>query len=325
MNDTGDRAFWLHPPHDSRIEPIAVGAPGADELRVRSRYSAVSRGTETLVYTGGVPASEYERMRAPFQAGALPGPVRHGYANVGVVEAGPHEWLGCEVFCLYSHQTRYVVPVEAVVALPADVPPKRAVLAANMETAINALWDTAPGIGERITVIGAGVVGALVAGLAASLPGADVELVDIDDRKAPLGDALGVRFRSPAAAAGERDRVIHASGSEAGLAQALTLAGFEATVTEMSWYGTQAPRVPLGGAFHSRRLTLRASQVGGVAPGQRPRWSHHRRLALAVSLLADARFDALIDAEAPFERLPEVMARLADPHDPTLCQRIRYD
>lgn len=325
MNDTGDRAFWLHPPRDSRIEPIDVGAPGAGELRVRSRYSAVSRGTETLVYAGGVPASEYERMRAPFQAGALPGPVRHGYANVGLVEAGPAEWLGREVFCLYSHQTRYVVPVDAVVALPADVPPGRAVLAANMETAINALWDTAPGIGEHITVIGAGVVGALVAGLAASLPGADVELVDIDDRKAPLGEALGVRFCSPGAAAGERDRVIHASGSEAGLAQALTLAGFEATVTEMSWYGTQAPRVPLGGAFHSRRLTLRASQVGGVAPGQRPRWSHHRRLSLAVSLLADARFDALIDAEAPFERLPDVMARLADPQDATLCQRIRYD
>ena len=208
MNDTGDRAFWLHPPHDSRIEPIAVGAPDAGELRVRSRYSAVSRGTETLVYAGGVPASEYERMRAPFQAGALPGPVRHGYANVGVVEAGPDEWLGREVFCLYSHQTRYVVPVDAVVALPADVLAGARGPRPTWRPR-STLWDTAPGIGERITVIGAGVVGAAGRGTSPRrCPAPTSNWWTSTTRKAALGDALGVRFRSPAAAAGERDRVI---------------------------------------------------------------------------------------------------------------------
>ncbi|MFC3104555.1 zinc-dependent alcohol dehydrogenase [Salinisphaera aquimarina] len=316
--------MWLRPPNDSAIIEQALPSLQEGELEVRTCFSAVSRGTETLVYTGAVPASEYARMRAPFQEGELPGPVKHGYANVGVVEAGPGEWLGRAVFCLYPHQTRYRVAADAVIALPDDVPPERAILAANMETAVNALWDAAPGVGDRITVIGAGVVGGLVASLCARLPGADIELVDIDPRKAGLGDALGVRFVTPAQASGARDLVIHASASEAGLAQALALAGFEATVLEMSWHGSREVRVPLGQAFHSQRLMLRSSQVGAVSPTHRARWDHRRRLILALSLLADARFDALIDAEAPFESLPEVMARLARPDDATLCQRIRY-
>lgn len=324
MRSNSARAFWLYPPHASAIvdEILAPLQPG--QLEVATRYSAVSRGTETLVYSGAVPASEYERMRAPFQAGDLPGPVKHGYANVGIVEDGPTEWIGRTVFCLYPHQTRYRVAADAVIELPDDVPAERAILAANMETAVNALWDAAAGPGDHISVVGAGVIGALVAGLAARLPGADVELIDTDPDKAFLGDALGVRFVAPDQARPDRDLVIHASASEAGLASALSLAGFEATVLEMSWYGTGQVCVPLGHAFHSQRLTLRSSQVGAVSPGRRARWTHQRRLALALALLADKRFDALIDAEADFDALPGVMQRLIEPADRTLCQRIRY-
>jgi len=320
------RALWLRPPHDCAIVAETLPDPGAHELTVRSRYSAVSRGTETLVYSGAVPASEYERMRAPFQAGNLPGPIKHGYANVGVVERGPDEWLGRTVFCLYPHQTRYVIDADAVIALPREVPAERAILAANMETAVNGLWDAGIGVGDRISVIGAGVIGALIAGLAAAVPGTDVELVDIDARKAFLGPALGVTFCAPEAARGDRDRVFNASASAAGLDTALTLAGFEASVLEMSWYGEQTVNVALGGAFHSQRLTLRSSQVGAVSPSRRAKRDHRSRLALALSLLADARFDALIEPEdAPFDTLPEVMRRLVQPDDSSLCQRIRYD
>lgn len=326
MPESLARALWLRPPSEASIAEESLPAPADDELLVRSRYSAVSRGTETLVYSGQVPASEYERMRAPFQQGTLPGPVKHGYANVGVVEQGPREWLGREVFCLYPHQTRYVVASSAVVALPDDVPAERAVLAANMETAVNALWDAGIGVGDRVSVVGAGVIGGLVAGLAAAIPGTTVELVDIDSRKAFLGPALGVRFVAPVEASGERDCVIHASASEAGLNTALGLSGFEATVLEMSWYGEQPIKVALGGGFHSQRLTLRSSQVGAVSPSRRARLDHAARLKLAVSLLADARFDALIEPEdALFESLPQVMQRLIQPKNPTLCQRIRYD
>ncbi|MGB7755647.1 MAG: zinc-binding alcohol dehydrogenase [Salinisphaera sp.] len=318
------RALWLEPPRHADVRAEILPTPGIDDLVIKTRYSAVSRGTETLVYAGDVPESEYGRMRAPFQAGTLPGAVKHGYANVGVVERGPGDWPGRSVFCLYPHQTRYVVPRDAVVPLPPRVPARRAVLAANMETAVNALWDAAPRVGDRITVVGAGVLGSLVAGLCAGLPGGDVELVDIDADRAAVASALGVAFTRPETASSGRDVVFHASTSSDGLNTALSLAGPEAEIVELSWFGTHAASVALGGAFHSQRLTLKASQVGTVSPARSARWSHRRRLALALDLCADARFDVLFAEDADFESLPAVMARLADPADRTLCQRIVY-
>jgi threonine dehydrogenase-like Zn-dependent dehydrogenase len=263
-------------------------------------------------------------MRAPFQAGDVPAPVKFGYCNVGVVEQGPAELIGRRVFCLYPHQDRYVVPVGALHALPGDLPPGRAVLAANLETAVNALWDAAPCVGDRVAVIGAGTVGCLAAWLAARIVGTEVELIDVDERKAAAARALGVPFRAPDAARGDVDVVIHTSGSAAGLATALALAGFEATVVELSWYGDEPPAVPLGGAFHSRRLTLRSSQVGSVATAQRARWGHARRMQLVMRLLENAELDALVTGDSPFEELPAVLARLASAPGYTLTHRIVY-
>lgn len=324
MSENLARALWLCPPNQAEIRSETLPNRRDDELLLRTRYSAISRGTETLVYRGEVPPSEYARMQAPFQAGSLPGPVKHGYANVARVEDGPAEWRGRDVFCLYPHQTRYVVPIDAVIPLSDDVPAQRAVLASNMETAVNGLWDAGIGIGDRISVIGAGVIGALVAGLAARIPGTAVELVDIDPRKAALAEALGVAFRTPNTAARERDCVVHASASAAGLNSAIELAGFEATVLEMSWFGERSVTLDLGGSFHSQRLTIRSSQVGAVSPSRRPRLTHAQRLSIALGLLCDARFDALIETDADFDTLPEVMQRLASSEDNTLCQRIRY-
>jgi threonine dehydrogenase-like Zn-dependent dehydrogenase len=271
-----------------------------------------------------VPDSERERMRAPFQAGDFPAPVKYGYCNVGIVEQGPAEVRGRHVFCLYPHQTHYVVPVGALHPLPDGVPPARAVLAANLETAVNALWDAAPRIGDRIAVVGAGTVGCLTAWLAERVIGAEVELVDIDERKAAAARALGVAFRTPAAARREADLVMHTSGTGAGLATALALAGLEASVIELSWYGDEAPVVPLGGAFHSRRLTLKSSQVGAVAAAQRSRWSFTRRMQLVMQLLVNAELDTLVTGESPFDELPAVLARLAASPEYTLCHRIVY-
>ena len=267
-------------------------------------------------------------MRCPFQEGEFPSPVKYGYASVGVVETlgpeAPAGLLGQRVFCLYPHQDRHVVPASAVLPIPADVPDRRATLAANMETAVNALWDASPRIGDRIAVVGAGVVGALVAALAARLPGAAVELVDIDPRRAALTEALGCRFVIPDQARGEADIVLHASGTEAGLVTALGLAGFEACVIELSWYGDQSVALPLGGAFHSRRLRLISSQVGSVASARRARRAHHERLALALDLLRDPVFDRLITGECRLDALPNTMARLAASPDGALCEVVRY-
>jgi threonine dehydrogenase-like Zn-dependent dehydrogenase len=264
-------------------------------------------------------------MRAPFQAGGFPAPVKYGYASVGIVERGPGDLVGRHVFALYPHQTRYVIPAAAAHVLPEAVPPHRAVLAANLETAINGLWDAAPRIGDRIAIVGAGTVGCLIAWLAGRIHGCDVELVDVNPRRAAVAEALGVRFASPQTARDGADLVVHASGAAAGLDVALRLAAFEATIIELSWYGDQMVPLPLGGAFHARRLTIKSSQVGHVAAGQRARWDSRRRMAFALASLANPALDVLVTSESPFESLPEVMPRLADGSLDALCHRIRYE
>ena len=316
-------AFWVTAPGRGEIRAERLPPAGDGDAVVRTVYSGVSRGTESLVFAGRVPASEYARMRAPFQAGDFPAPVKYGYASVGVVEQGPAGLAGRSVFCLYPHQTRYVVPAHALYPLPPEVPPARAVLAANLETAINGLWDALPRIGERIAVVGAGTVGCLVAWLAARIPGCRVELVDVLPARAAVAAALGVPFALPERATPDADRVIHASGAPDGLVTALALAGVEATVVELSWYGDREVSLPLGGAFHARRLTLRSSQVGSLPPAERPRWTHQRRLELALSLLADERLDALFSGESAFADLPATLPALAAGE--ALCHRVRYD
>jgi NADPH:quinone reductase-like Zn-dependent oxidoreductase len=318
------QAFWVTAPGSGAIRTEALPAPGPDEVLVRALYSGVSRGTEALVFAGQVPASEYARMRAPFQAGDFPAPVKYGYASVGIVEQGPAALRDQVVFCLHPHQTRYVVPASAVTPVPHDVPAGRAVLAANLETAINGLWDAAPRVGDTISVIGAGVVGALVAWLAGRMPGCRVQLVDRQPARAALARTLGVEFAAPAAARGGADVVVHASGSAEGLALALRLAAFEATVTDLSWYGDRSVPLALGEAFHSQRLTLQSSQVGQVAVAQRARWSHRRRLELALSLLAAPQLDALISGEDDFTTLPALLPRLVASAGEALCHRVRY-
>ncbi len=284
--------------------------------------SGISRGTETLVFAGGVPPSQYATMRAPFQDGDLPGPVKYGYRNVGVVEVGPPALRGRTVFCLYPHQTGYVVPAGAVIPVPDAVPPRRAVLAGTVETAVNALWDAAPQVGGRITVVGAGMVGCCVTALVARFPGVHVQLVDTDPCRAGVADALGVQFALPAQATAGRDLVIHASAAAAGLQQSLDLLATEGTVIELSWYGASVIELSLGGSFHSGRLAIRSSQVATVSPARSARRSHADRLALAMDLLADPRFDALITGESRFAQLPEVLPRLATGALPALCHLI---
>lgn len=318
------RAFWIGSPDHGEIRDVELPAPGEGEVLVRSLWSGVSRGTETLVFRGGVPVSQYAAMRAPFQEGDFPGPVKYGYLNVGVVEEGPDALVGRTVFCLYPHQTRYVVPVGAVTVVPDSVPAERAVLAGTVETAVNALWDAAPLAGDRIAVVGGGMIGCSVAALIARFPGVRVQLVDADPGRAKTAEALGVDFALPQDALGECDLVVHASATEAGLARSLELLSAEGTVIELSWYGDRRVSLPLGEAFHSRRLTVRSSQVGTVSPSARTGRTYADRLALALDLLADPALDALITGESDFEELPDVLPKLASGEIPALCHRVRY-
>lgn len=318
------RAFWIREPGVGEIREQALPAAAPGQVLVETLYSGISRGTEALVFNARVPESEYQRMRAPFQEGDFPAPVKYGYASVGEVVEGPESLLHRRVFCLFPHQDRYRVDAASVVLLPDEVPSGRAVLTANMETAVNAVWDAGPTVGDRISVVGAGTLGCLVARLTSRFPGVQVELVDVNPARASVARKLGVVFAAPESARDDRDLVFHTSASGAGLDTALRLAGFEARVMELSWYGADAVASHLGAHFHSRRITLQSSQVGAVATARRARRSTTERMNLALELLADPCLDSLITGEDSFDELPEVMSRLASGSGDTICHRVVY-
>ena len=324
MRDSA-RAFWVTSPGRGEVQDVTLASPREDEILVRTRFSGVSRGTEALVFAGRVPRSEWTRMRAPFQEGVFPAPVKYGYMNVGQVEIGPPGLRGRLVFVLFPHQTHYVVPASAAHPLPEDLPARRAVLAANMETAVNGLWDARPHVGDRIAVIGAGAVGCLVAWLASRVAGCQVQLVDVNHARAEVARTIGVSFATPFSAEGDCDLVVHASGSADGLALALRLASVEATVVEMSWFGDRTVPLPLGEAFHVNRLAIRSSQVGRIPPAQQPRWDTRRRMRLVFDLLRDPRLDVLLTGESPFASLPDTMRRLASGDEHPLCHVVTYE
>ncbi len=321
------RALWYVAPKRVEIRQRRLEPPGEGEALVEMLWSSLSRGTERLVFHGRIPPSEYDRMRGPLQEGSFPFPVKYGYCAVGRVLEGPREWLGQTVFALHPHQDRFVVPVTALIPVPDRVPPRRATLAANMETALNAVWDAGVGPGDRIAVIGAGVIGLLIAAIVARIPATEVCVIDIAAERQPIVEALGAQFFLPAEedpAITDCDLVFHASATASGLAHGLRIAGFEATIMELSWYGDRRVDLPLGGPFHAKRLRLLSSQVGHVAASHRPRWTTLRRLAKSFDLLDDERLDGLITAEIDFVDLPERILPLLAVGAAGLATAIRY-
>jgi NADPH:quinone reductase-like Zn-dependent oxidoreductase len=318
-------ALWYVGAGRAELRAEELGPLSNGAVRVRALHGALSRGTEALIFAGRVPESEFDRMRAPFMAGAFPFPVKYGYSVVGRVEAGPAELRDRLVFALYPHQTRFVIPAGAAVPLPEGHPPARAVLAPNMETALNAIWDAEPKPGDRIAIVGAGVVGSLVGYLCRKLiPDAHVTLVDINPRRSEIAKMFGLDFATPDTAPTECNLVMHTSATAAGLKTALNLARDEATVLELSWYGAGDVPVPLGGAFHSRRLRLVSSQVGKVAPSHRANWTLRTRLEAALAYTADPKLDVLIAPAVSFNDLPVRLPQILAPASGILCQRIDY-
>jgi threonine dehydrogenase-like Zn-dependent dehydrogenase len=321
---TSARALWYVGDSKAALRDEPLPAPGPGEAIVRALWSGVSRGTERLVFQALVPSSEYDRMRGPNMGGAFPHPVKYGYQAVGVVEKGPSELAGRHVFALHPHQDRFVLPASSLTVLPDGLPPRRATLSANMETALNALWDSGAGPGDRIAVVGGGVVGCLIASLCGRLPGADVTLIDPVKARAGVAKALGVAFADPKKAPQDCDVVFHASANPMGLGAALDIAGFEAAVVEVSWFGDKDVPAPLGRAFHSRRLRLISSQVGHVSGTRRPRWDYARRMRKAMELLSDERLDALIGGEIAFADSPRLLPQVFTGETAGLAPVLRY-
>ena len=324
LNETTATAYWTVGPEQGELRREELPAPGPGEALVRSLYSGISKGTEMVVHHGLVPPRVAKEMRAPHQEGQFPGPVKFGYLSVGVVEKGPAEWIGQRVFCLNPHQDRYVLPLDALTKIPDGVPSQRAVLTGTVETAVNALWEAGPRLGDRVAVVGAGLVGGMVATLLRTFPLQRLQLVDVDPGRKRLADALGIEFTHPDDALDDCDVVFHCSASQEGLERSLQLAGDEGDVIEMSWYANREVTLPLGEDFHARRLSIRASQVGVVARARRHRRTNADRLDLAVSLLTDPVFDAFVTGSSPFTELPDIVQELADGTLDALCHVIEY-
>ncbi|MGJ8612525.1 MAG: zinc-dependent alcohol dehydrogenase [Octadecabacter sp.] len=314
------QAFWVVGDRSAEIRKTVYDA-APDHLHIETLFTGISRGTERLVFNGRVPPSEHSTMRAPFQEGDFTYPLKYGYSAVGQIENGARR--GEPVFALFPHQDRFSLPADAVIAVPDNVPVARAILAANMETALNICWDGGIGPGDKVAVVGCGVIGLLTSYIAARIAGTEVTAIDVDLSRAGLADALGFGFNTPDMAVGEQDVVIHCSASAAGLETAINLAGTEAKIVEASWFGTGTTAVPLGGRFHQRRLCIVGSQVGRIPARQASRWTYQRRLKKAMSLLTDPALDTLISGETAFCDLPDHYgAILNDPA--TLCHRVRY-
>lgn len=317
-------AYWTTGPEHGELRGETLQGPGPGQALVRTLYSGISKGTEIVVHTGSVPPRVAQAMRAPHQEGSFPSPVKFGYLSVGVVEQGPEDWMGQKVFCLNPHQDRYVVATEDLTRIPDGVPARRAVLTGTVETAVNALWEAGPRLGDRIAVVGAGLVGGMVATLLRTFPLARLQLVDLDPERQRLAETLGVEFAHPDDAMPDCDIVFHCSASQKGLERSLQLVGDEGDVIEMSWYANREVTLPLGEDFHARRLSIRASQVGVVARARRHRRTNADRLDLAVSLLKDPVFDAFLTGASAFTDLPEVVQKLADGKLEALCHVIEY-
>ena len=317
-------ALWYAAPGLGRIEPVELGALAPDHCRIATRYSAISRGTESLVFNGQVPASEYERMATPLMQGSFPFPVTYGYCNVGTVIEGPPDWLQKTVFCLAPHQTVYDAPVSLLARVPDGLPASRAVMAANMETALNAVWTGKPGPADRIAIVGGGVVGLLVAYLCARLPSAHVTLIDPLVARAAICEQIGIHYASKPDSIEDCDLVFHASSQASGLQAAIAMAGKEATVVELSWYGSRPVTLELGGAFHSQQLRLQSCQVGHIEQSHRPRWNYQRRLSAALDLLHDPRLDVMLEPAISFTNLPAALDNILGAGQSRLCQLIDY-
>lgn len=300
----------------------------SQSVRIKTLYSGISRGTESLVFNGLIPESEWQTMRCPHQSGAFSFPISYGYSVVGkVIETGPEitkMFPGDIVFVLHPHQEQIVAQGDMVRPVPEEIPAMRAVLAANMETALNGVWDGGVDVHHKVSVIGGGVVGLLTAYLANKVTEATVSVIDINPNKQEIAEKLGLRFATPDDAPAEQDIIFNTSSSETGLQCGLDHLAFEGSLIEMSWYGDKPVQLSLGGRFHSQRLKIISSQVGHVSPSKRTTHGYEGRMAEVMQWLADPLLDHLLEEEIAFKALPDVLPEIFSKESDILCQVVRY-
>ncbi|MEM9277847.1 MAG: zinc-binding alcohol dehydrogenase [Pseudomonadota bacterium] len=334
INVTGSRAGRLSysAPYKAAIETVQIPEIKAENVLLKTLFSGISRGTESLVYAGKVPESEWKRMRCPFMSGSFAFPVTYGYACVceviGLGEKTSGLKPGDRVFVLHPHQDIFSVPESSCNLLPPSIPTSRAVLSANMETALNAVWDAEISGNPFCAIIGAGVVGLITAHAVRKVAGLDPVIFDLKPEKERHATEMGFRFINSSGIdkteIQDFELIFHTSASAGGLQSAIDMAAFEAKIIEMSWYGENPVSLNLGGAFHSKRLKILSSQVGTIASAKRNKLDYAGRMQQAITLLDDPRLDTLLGSAIDFHDLPNHLHDIFSPQSDVLCQVIEY-
>ncbi|HWN99800.1 MAG TPA: zinc-binding dehydrogenase [Blastocatellia bacterium] len=320
-------SVWFTSPRTVELRAASARPPSSGEVRIEALYSGISHGSEMMVYRGEVPPGLALDATLPTLQGSCTFPVKYGYASVGrVVDIGSDVSglsEGDLVFAFNPHETCYTVPATVVIRLPQKLDPPIGVFAANIETALNSLLDAAPRLGERVVVIGQGVVGLLITQLARRAGASLVITSDLYETRRrlslsagadlavdPSTDSLSERVAAMTRGTGA-DVVIEASGQPRALDDAIGIAALEGRVVVVSWYGTKRADLALGSDFHRKRLTLRSSQVSNIDPSLAPRWTVSRRRELAVGYLNELLLDDLISHVLTYDRAAEAY-RLID-------------
>ena len=315
------RALWHTSASQSQIKEVELSANPA--CVVKSLYSLISTGTERLVSRGQVPHALYASMKVPYMEGEFSFPVKYGYSLVGEVQEGPEEILGKKVHLLHPHQDYCRVQASELTVLPGEVPPLRATLASNLETALNSIWDSGVSVGDRVLVVGFGIIGSLTARLLQSIAGVEVWVYDLDAQRSELASASG--FHIVDRMLYDFDIAFHCSSSSKGLQSCIDHIGFEGKVMEMSWYGEQAVELQLGGSFHQQRKQIISSQVSSIPSNHRARWDFNRRKAVVMELLKNPAYDQHLGEQVPFDKVPALFGNIRKGSLSALSWVIAYD
>lgn len=324
MKKLSAESFWIRKKNNSFIKKHSISIPQNNEVLVKTIYSGISYGTEKIVYSGNVPKSQRSLMRCPYQEGEFGSNVKYGYMNVGKVMNGPSKLVNRYVYTLYPHQTQYVLPLEELTFIPKLIPIKRCLLTANMETAINAMWDTLPTCGDKILIIGAGIVGFLMAYILMTIIGIEILLIDTDKEKSKIAKIFGIKFSCSIPKSYNANIIYECSGNPSVIDILSSHVNDETVICIMSWYGNSVSNINFGNEFFSKRTKILFSQVAKVSHNRDKYWNNKKRKDLAISLLNDDKLDNLIEKDMiSFHDLPEFFSNTAR-HNKFFCKVIDY-
>lgn len=317
------KSLWFknqfHAVMETEMLPVLPPNKKKNSCLIKTLFTAISPGTEYLVYSGGVPKKLYVEMRCPYMGGDFSFPIKYGYSLVGQVLDGPTSLKGKLIHTLHPHQDYARISAEDVYVIPDGISPQRATLASNMETALNAIWDSGVNIGDKVLIVGFGIIGSLIARILSFIPQVEVDVLDVQPAKITLIEQLGFSIYKEEKEK-KYDLAFHTSGSGPGLQTSINNVGLEGKIIETSWYGDKEVNLCLGETFHSQRKLIISSQVSHLPACKSARWDYKRRKEVVFQLLLHPEFDAHITHTIAFHNLPKLFQSLKK----NRCQELSY-